>query len=477
MKCLRFASLFFLLIGLPLAVSAQDKPKAKSAVGIWEGPLKVGGLELRLIFKITEVDGKLSAKLDSPDQGAKDIPLDSVELKAGKLLVTLKPAKASFEGIVSEDGTTAVGEWKQAGVGYPLTVKKVDKVAELKRPQTPKPPYPYTSEDVTFENITAKIKLAGTLTIPKGDGPFPVVVMVTGSGPQDRDETLFEHKPFLVIADHFTRKGIAVLRYDDRGVAKSGGKFVGSTSADFATDAYAAVQYLKTRNEFDPKRIGIAGHSEGGVIAPMVAAEHPDDIGFIVMMAGPGVSGAEVIKAQTTDLLKTSNEAAETVKLMAQLNELIIPIGLENLPEAEMKTKLTAAIKAFLAGLTDAQKKAIEADKTEAFDALVAQVSEPWMNYFLKYDPKPVLQKVKCPVLAINGEFDIQVRAKENLAAIAAALKAGGNAAYKTQEIPGMNHLFQPTKTGRLGEYGKIEVTFDPATLTLMADWILGLKK
>ncbi len=477
MKCLRFVSLLLVLIGLPLAVSAQDKPKAKSAVGIWEGPLKVSGLELRLVFKVTEKDGKLSAKMDSPDQGAKDIPLDTVEVKDGKLIVTLKPAMASFEGKISEDGTTAVGEWKQAGVGYPLTVKKVDKVAELKRPQTPKKPYPYSSEDVTFENPAAKIKLAGTLTIPKGDGPFPVIVMVTGSGPQDRDETLFEHKPFLVIADHFTQKGIAVLRYDDRGVAKSGGKFVGSTSADFATDAYAAVQYLKTRNEFDPKRIGIAGHSEGGVIAPMVAAEHPDDIGFIVMMAGPGVSGAEVIKAQTTDLLKTSNEAAETVKLMAQLNELIIPIGLENLPEAEMKTKLMAEIKTFLAGLTDAQKKAIEADKTEAFDALVAQVSEPWMNYFLKYDPKPVLQKVTCPVLAINGEFDIQVRAKENLAAIAAALKAGGNKNFKTQEIPGTNHLFQPTNTGKVEEYGKIEVTFDPATLTLMADWILGLKK
>lgn len=466
-----------LLIGLPLAVSAQDKPKVSPAVGIWEGPVKVGGLEQRLVFKVSEKDGKLSAKLDSPDQGAKDIPLDTVEVKDGKLIVTLKAAKASFEGKISEDGTTAVGEWKQAGVGYPLTVKKVDKVAELNRPQTPKKPFPYTSEDVTFENATAKIKLAGTLTIPKGGGPFPVVVMVTGSGPQDRDETLFEHKPFLVIADHFTRKGIAVLRYDDRGVAKSGGKFVGSTSADFATDAYAAVQYLKTRKEFDPKRIGIAGHSEGGMIAPMVAAEHPDDIGFIVMMAGPGVSGAEVIKAQTTDLLKTSNETAETVKLMVQLNELIIPIGLEKIPEAEMKKKLVAEVQKFLSGLTEAQKKALEADKTEAFDALAAKISDPWMNYFLKYDPKPVLQKVTCPVLAINGEFDIQVRAKENLAAIDAALKAGGNAAYKTHEIPGTNHLFQPTKTGKLEEYGKIEVTFDPATLTLMADWILGLKK
>ncbi len=477
MKCLRFASLFFLLIGLPLGLTAQEKPKANLAVGIWEGPLKVGGLELRLVFKVTEKDGKLSAKMDSPDQGAKDIPLDTVEVKDGKLIVTLKPAMASFEGKISEDGTTAVGEWKQSGVGYPLTVKKVDKVAALNRPQMPKKPYPYTSEDLTFENPTAKIKLAGTLTIPKGDGPFPVVVMVSGSGPQDRDETLFEHKPFLVIADHFTQKGIAVLRYDDRGTYKSGGKFMGATSADFAVAAVAAVQYLKARKEIDPKRIGIVGHSEGGVIAPMVAADHPDEIGFIVMLAGPGVTGVEIMKTQTADLLKQAGKVSDTVKLMAKLNEIIIPVGLEKLPEAEMKKKITAEIKTFLAGLTDAQKKAIEADKTEAFDALAAKVSEPWMNYFLKYDPKPVLQKVTCPVLAINGEFDIQVRAKENLAAIDAALKAGGNKNFKTQMIPGTNHLFQPTKTGKLEEYGKIEVTFDPATLMLMADWILGLKK
>ena len=156
MKCLRFVSLLFLLIGLPLAISAQDKPKAKSAVGIWEGPLKVGGLELRLVFKVSEKDGKLSAKMDSPDQGAKDIPLDTVEVKDGKLIVKLKAANASYEGVISEDGTTAVGEWKQGGVGYPLTVKKVDKVVELKRPQTPKKPFPYASEDVTFENATAK---------------------------------------------------------------------------------------------------------------------------------------------------------------------------------------------------------------------------------------------------------------------------------------------------------------------------------
>ena len=203
-------------------------------------------------------------------------------------------------------------------------MKRVEKVSTLNRPQTPKKPYPYPAEDVTFENKTAGIKLAGTLTLPKGDGPFPAVVLISGSGAQDRDETLFGHKPFLVIADHFARNGIAVLRFDDRGVGKSGGKQEGATSADFATDAHAAVKYLQGRKEIDPKRIGLMGHSEGGLIAPMVAADHPDDVGFIVLLAGPGLPGDEVLRSQLEAILKASGVGTEKIELMKRLQRTAV---------------------------------------------------------------------------------------------------------------------------------------------------------
>jgi pimeloyl-ACP methyl ester carboxylesterase len=470
MQRLRFTALAVVLL-LGCAALAEDRPAAKGVAGIWEGPLKVGPVELRLAFKIKkDQDGKLSVTMDSIDQGAKDIPCESASLADRKLTLELPRLKAKFTGTLADDEQSIKGEFEQAGLKLPLELKRVEKVSTLNRPQTPKKPFPYPAEDVTVENKSADIKLAGTLTLPKGDGPFPAVVMITGSGPQDRDETLFGHKSFLVIADHFARNGIAVLRCDDRGVGKSGGKQEGATSADFATDTYAAVKYLQTRKEIDPKRIGLMGHSEGGLIAPMVAAAHPDDVAFLVLLAGPGLPGDEVLRTQLLAILTAAGEAKDKTDLSVRLQRAAVGATLKA-DAGKAKEAVKQAVQKFLDSLTDAERKLLDLGKTTS-DVLVGRIADPWMVYFLRYDPRPTLGKVRCPVLAVNGGRDVQVVAGVNLSAVEAAVKAGGNDRVTTKEFPKLNHLFQTAKTGLPNEYGQIEETFAPEALKFITEWV-----
>lgn len=467
-----------LIVSAPVLL-AQPKPESKSPVGIWEGPLKAGAIELRIAFKITkDKDGKLAATMDSIDQGAKDLPCSDVSYADGKLTVGIPLGKAKYTGKMSENGASIQGEFEQSGAKLKLDLKRVEKVSSVNRPQHPKKPYPYADEDVTFVNAAAdNIKLAGTLTLPKGDGPFPAVVLVSGSGPQDRDETLLGHKPFLVLADHLTRNGIAVLRYDDRGVGKSAGKHDTATSADFATDAFAAVSYLRGRKEIDSKRVGIMGHSEGGLIAPMVAANHPEEVAFIVLLAGPGVPGDEVLLLQQKVIAKAMGAKPEEMKLGERLMGAILPAAKEPGPADERKKKIEKAAAEFLAGLTPEEKKRIDAgggEKTAA--AGVARLGDVWMQYFLTFDPRPTLGKVKCPVLAINGELDTQVIPDQNIPAIEKALKAGGNERITMKVFSKLNHLFQKSKTGVPSEYGQIEETFSPEALVYISDWLKKLK-
>ncbi|HVK16623.1 MAG TPA: alpha/beta fold hydrolase [Fimbriiglobus sp.] len=470
------------LVCVVAALAAQEppvvKPAAKGIEGIWEGPLKVGAIELRLAFKIKkDADGKLAATMDSIDQGAKDIPIAEVSFEGGKLTFAALKLKAKFVGTLAEDGQSIKGEFEQAGLKLPLELMRVERVSTLNRPQMPKKPFPYPAEDVTFENKPAGAKLAGTLTLPKGDGPFPAVVLISGSGPQDRDETLFGHKPFLVIADHFARNGIAVLRFDDRGVGKSGGKHEGATSADFATDVHAAVKFLQGRKEIDSKRIGLMGHSEGGLIAPMVAADHPDDVGFIVLLAGPGLPGNEVLRSQQKVILKAMGMGTEKIEMMQRLQKAAVTAVMKAAPD-KMKAEAKDAVKTFLDSLTEAERKSIGLGKSgdEVTDAIVGRVADPWMAYFFKYDPRPTLGKVRCPVLAVNGELDLQVVTDENLSAIEKAVKAGGNDSVTVKEFPKLNHLFQKAKTGLPNEYGQLEETFDPEALKYLTEWVLNQK-
>lgn len=439
-------------------VTAASKPSGLE--GAWLGDLDTGAMKLRIIFHLADSPAGLTATMDSPDQGAKGIPVTKVTLDGASLGIDMQQIGGKLDAKISADLSTMEGTWTQGGAAMPLVLKRTKDSAELerKRPQNPVKPYPYKEEEVAYPNKTAHITLAGTLTIPEGKGPFPAVILITGSGPQDRDESLLGHKPFLVLSDYLTRRGIAVLRTDDRGVAKSGGSFATATTADFATDTEAGLAYLKTRPEIASHRIGLIGHSEGGIIAPMVASRNPD-VAFIVLMAGTGVAGDEILAAQSLLISEAAGLAHDVAeKNAAEERRLLAMVKNESdVAAIEKKLRDSAAGK-----IPPAQ-----------LDAQIKQLTSPWMRYFIAYDPAPALAKVKCPVLAINGEKDLQVPPKLNLPVIRKALEAGGNKHFEIVELPGLNHLFQTAKTGAPGEYAEIEETISPRALATMGDWIL----
>ena len=348
--------------------------------------------------------------------------------------------------------------------------KVVIEKEKLVRPQEPTKPYSYFSEDITFENKKAGIILAGTLTLPKNEGVFPVVILISGSGPQNRDEELLGHKPFLVLSDYLTKNGIAVLRYDDRGTALSKGDFKTATSADFATDVESAITYLKTRKEINKKKIGLMGHSEGGLIAPMVACKSKD-VAFIVLLAGTGIQGDQILLLQQRLIGKASEVSDEDLQKNELLNRKAFDIVNKSNSIEQLNIDLTNFIKQSLLDNKNTEKsKGMSED--DFVKLQVKQIANPWMQYFIKYNPAPTLEKVKCPVLAINGGKDLQVPPKENLEVIKKALAKGGNKKVTTKEFPNLNHLFQECKTGSPDEYATIEQTFSPIALTEIFKWI-----
>jgi fermentation-respiration switch protein FrsA (DUF1100 family) len=445
----------------------------KDIEGLWIGKLKVrSGVELRILFNIsTGTDGFISATMDSLDQGAKGIPVDRVTYKDRSLKLEVKAINGVFNGTLKGDGKTIDGKWRQAGSEFPLVLNRTDKAPDLRRKQDPVKPYPYIEEEVTYENKAAGVKLAGTLTLPRSEGQFPVVILITGSGMQNRDEEVFGHRPFLVLADNLTRRGIAVLRVDDRGVGVSTGNSFQATSEDFAGDVLAGVEYLKSRKEIDTTRIGLIGHSEGGIIAPITAVKSPD-VAFIVMMAGTGLTGEEIIYMQSALINRAEGASNETIARNEVLTKKIFSIVKEEQNNTVAEEELSKLLKAEMANMSVEEKKL--SDYSEAnLDIQIKAISSPWMRFFLTYDPKPTLMKVKCPVLAINGEKDLQVPPEENLRAIEAALKAGGNRDYTIKEMPGLNHVFQTAQKGSPSEYAKIDETISPAALEFIGNWIL----
>ena len=324
---------------------------------------------------------------------------------------------------------------------------------------------------MTVVNQEAGIKLAGTLTLPDSGGPFPAAVLITGSGPEDRNEAIFGHKPFLVLADYLTRRGIAVLRCDDRGVGKSTGDYTSATTEDLASDALVQVEYLKTRKEVDPARIGLIGHSEGGIIAPIVA-NRTEDVAFVVLLAGTGLPGDSVLMLQTALIARSNGATDSAVVEMTRLERRILDIVMQNEDTAKAGAALRALFRESLAGMDERGKEALGFTE-ESIDAQVSTVLTPWFRYFLRYDPRPALRALKAPVLAIIGGKDLQVAPDVNLPAIKSVLEAGGNKDYTVRELPGLNHLFQHAETGAVTEYAKIEETIAPEALELVGDWIL----
>jgi pimeloyl-ACP methyl ester carboxylesterase len=445
---------------------------SQNIIKSWEGILDIGnGTKLRVIIHILKGEnGKLSALLDSPDQGAKGIKAENVSFENGKINFQIPSIGGTYDGIVDENFSRIDGEWKQAGTSFPLILKKAEKVEEIKRPQEPQKPFPYNEEEVTFKNEEAGITLAGTFTYPKKGTSFPAVVLVSGSGPQNRDEEVFGHKPFLIWSDYLTRNGIAVLRYDDRGIGKSTGIFSGATTADFVTDAISAVEYLKTRKEIIPDKIGIAGHSEGGIIAP-IAANKCNDVSFIVLGAGTAVPGNEILLLQIEAISKLAGESEERIKREYDLNKKTFEILKSRNDSTEVTKKINVLYQEYLNNLPDSEKSRPE-NSTAAIEQREKSFSSNWMRYFLRYDPRTELQKLRVPVLAIFGEKDIQVSPSQNKAEMEKALQKSESGNYKVVVLPGLNHIFQECETGAINEYPKIEQTTSPKMLELMTLWI-----
>jgi uncharacterized protein len=444
--------------------------------GIWQGTIEAGGTKLRLILKVAKSpDDTFAATLDVPEQGATGVPVDATTVKDTTVRFELKSLGAVYEGVINKEATAIAGHWNQGGMTLPLTLNRVDKApAASLRPQEPKKTYPYDEEEVSYENKRDGVRLAGTLTLPRTKGPHPAALLITGSGSQDRNEAMLGHKPFLVLADYLTRRGIAVLRVDDRGVGGSTGEgsFDKATSENFAEDVLAGILFLKTRKEINPKQIGLIGHSEGGIIAPLVAAKSRD-IAFIVLMAGPGLTAEEGFSNQVAATAKASGTSAEAVAWNRRLMRQMFVILKEEKDNAVADKKIRELRAKMLAEMSEEQRKKYGIPQ-DAMEGVIKLMLTPWFRFYSRYDPRATLKKVRVPVLAITGERDLQVvPAGENLAAIANALKAGGNKDYTVTEVPKLNHLFQTSETGSPAEYGRIEETISPVVLELIGDWIV----
>ena len=454
-----------------LPLSAQvDEP----AVGRWSGTLVAGPQELEIVFNVSRADdGSLTGTMDVPTQGATGIPLSTVSFTDGTLSMTFAvPGGGSYEGTLDESGEGMTGTFTQAGQAFPMNLSRREAPAPPARPQEPKAPFPYTIEDVRIEQSDGGFQLAGTLTVPEGEGPFPAAVLVSGSGPQDRDETLLGHKPFWVLADHLTRAGIAVLRYDDRGVGGSGGVFATATSEDFASDALAALSHRASDPRIDAARVGIIGHSEGGIVGPM-AASRSADVDFVVMLAGPGVTGLEVLVEQGRLINEAAGVPAEISAFNARIQRRLAAIAAADANPATAAESMRTAMREEVAGLGDESRALVEASLTDqAIEQSVTQMNSPWFRFFMHYDPVLALEGVAVPVLALFGDKDLQVPPLQSADAVEHALRRNDDATIEI--LPGLNHLFQEAQTGSPAEYQAIEETMNPAALSAISGWILA---
>ena len=432
--------------------------------GLWQGRVESNGLRLRLQLRISHNQQRqLTATLDSIDQAVTGIPATKVAREATTLHFEIPAVSSVYDGEVNAAKNLIAGTWTQAGVAQKLDFKRSREVLELRRPQNPVKPYPYREEEVRFSNAKAEIALSGTLTLPSGAGPFPAALLIGGSGPQDRDESLAGHRPFLVLADYLSRKGIAVLRYDKRGIGKSSGDFVSATTLDFAADAESALAYLRTRKDIDPRKTGLIGHSEGGLVAPMLAAGS-GEVAWIILLGSPGVAGEQNLLLQSEQIARASGMADEAIEKSLDFDRKAYALVAMEKDRTVLETRLKELVQA--SGMADSASPA-------EIQSQIHAMSSPWFRFLLAYDPATALQKTKCPVLVLNGERDLQVPAKQNLPAIQKALQDGGNKDFQATELPGLNHLFQHAQTGAPREYGAIEETFSPGALGLVSDWIL----
>jgi len=461
---IRYNKKISLICVLLISITSSALCNTQDILGSWMGTLSVADQELRIAYTIElDQEGSLSASLHSVDEVVFDIPVNEIHYEDSQLTLICDAVQSTYEGQLVK-GRSSVhfdGQWLQSGQAFDLDLRPVEDIPRPIRPQDPQPPFPYEEQEVVFENIPAGIQLAGTLTIPQGSGPFPVLVTISGSGSQDRNSTFFEHKPFWVMADYFARLGMAVLRYDDRGVGGSTDSETEATTADLAGDVIAAVSFLLDHPDIDPNRIGLIGHSEGGIIAPMVAAQI-NDIALIVLLAGPGLPGSQILLDQNEDIYRANGAPESVIETRLTYLRRVYQILQENPNDEVAKEKIKEAITQIYG----------PGSSQEELDSEAEAWTSPWIRFFLLYDPGPTLAQVTCPILALFCELDIQVDVNQNLPVMESILAEAGHTDYLVHELPELNHLFQTAETGVLEEYPQIEETFSPMALDLIGVWI-----
>lgn len=480
------ATLFALVFALfcPANARAQDSSGDRFA-GAWEGALDLGGSSLRLVFTIEKMDSSsFGAKMDSPDQGAFGIPASKVTIDKDSVRIDVAAAGGYYSGRLDAVTDQIQGSWTQSGMEFPLALAKVaptsTNLAETTfepatarvphRPQNPQPPYPYEAVDVAFSGGAPGVGLAGTLILPEGKGPFPAAILVTGSGPQDRDETIMNHKPFLVIADFLARRGIATLRYDDRGIAGSTGEFQSATTFDFAADAAAAMRFLEAAPKIDSNRVGVIGHSEGGLVALMLAAYKSAQPAFAVMLAGPAISGTEILLTQTEAIARAEGAGEEAIAQAQATNATLYAIASSGLGDSEARAEIISALMETVpfAPQEEAFRAGLEAQLDGVADALLS----PWMREFLRSNPEPYLEALRMPFLALYGTSDLQVVASANVPKARQVLEKSGASLASIVVLPGLNHLFQTSASGKIEEYGELTETISPLALDVLGAWL-----
>jgi uncharacterized protein len=436
--------------------------------GLWQGALEANGLRLRFQLHVShDPQGELIAALDSLDQFVSGLPAAKVSQKDSAFHFEIPSLSSTYDGTLDATKSSIAGEWSQTEIKAKLEFKRSDQPLELRRPQNPSKPYPYREEEVTFSNAKAGVDLAGTLTLPNGAGPFAAAVLIAGSGPQDRDGAIANHKPFLVLSDYLTRKGIAVLRYDKRGVGQSTGSLEMATTLDLAGDTESAIVYLKSRKDIDAGKIGLIGHSEGAMIAPAIAASS-HDIPWVVLLAAPATKGEDTLLNQSDLIARAGGLSDAQVLTSLNFDKEAYDLLQKEQDSAVVIEKLKALVKE--SGL----------DTTMPPDALQAQLhmmTSPWFRYFLAYDPLPDLKKTKCPVLALYGEKDLQVPPKINLPMVQKAFADAANSQTDVRQLPDLNHLFQHAYTGSPTEYAAIDETFSPQALQIIGEWVQARNK
>jgi pimeloyl-ACP methyl ester carboxylesterase len=451
---------------------------AQGIINTWYGALNIQGTQLHVVFHISKSGDIYETTMDSPDQHVNGIKTGTTTFANNILTIDAPVLQLKYTGTYLPDSNKINGTFKQGpgSLSLVLTNNKPGEPVTASRPQDPKE-FPYKREEVVFANPKGRNQLAGTLTMPVSGMVSKIVVLISGSGPQNRDEEIvqFNHRPFLVWSDWLTRQGIAVLRYDDRGIGKSTGEFGAATSADFADDAEAAVTYIQSRADLKGLSIGLMGHSEGGMIAPMVASRNKA-IKFIVLLAGPGLPTAQLLVQQMEDIQRLGNAPADVIKLSTASNiELYAAMNqYKDLPADQYKAKVDTLL------VTQVRKYPAAALQGRSVDEVVKTASQqynsPWFKYFITFNPADYLTKVTCPVLAVNGTLDVQVQSSSNLAAIKAGLTKAGNKKFEIAPLSGLNHMLQQATTGAISEYAKINETVDPIALTKVSAWINQLK-